>query len=57
MHASQVGTQHYESVRIAIVLIACALVLWWRVALVVIAITVIALIGLGVFSVMHAAGG
>lgn len=57
MHVSQVGTQHYESVRVAIVLMACAVVLWWRVALVVIAIVVIALVGFGVFSVMHTAGG
>jgi hypothetical protein len=57
MHVSQVGAQHQESVRIVILLIACAVVLWWRVTLVVIAIGAIALVGFGAFAVMHSAGG
>jgi hypothetical protein len=58
MLASQgAGPQHVEAIRILVLLLACAVVIWWRTAIIIMAIAAIALIGLGAIALIQSAHG
>jgi hypothetical protein len=54
MFASHGGNiQHFEAVRLLIILLACIIVRWWRVIILIITIALITFLGFGIASVMH----
>lgn len=53
MHASQGGAQHLENLRILVLMLACAAVIWWRTAIVIITIALVVLVGFGVITLMQ----
>lgn len=53
MFASQGGIQHLEAARFLLLLLACAAVIWWRVTLMIIAIAILALVGIGAAALLY----
>ena len=53
MLSAQGPTQDPSSILVLIVVLAIAVILWWRVALMIIAIALVVLLGLGAIALFH----